>query len=385
MSLGYLDQEDDLEDNLDPYSSISSRPPLENISLDGIALQNQGSPDVRSTIASRKGLQLPAAPPMNVPEDPLQKDIDQFRGRKQEMDRASNIGQIAAQAARGSSTPEASDGLYKNLNLQSNQLLKSKEEDLDRRQKIMAAIEGRKSRETIAAGNQQLREALSAANQAQKTNSRGIQTKRLLGQTEQQLRNDPIAKASETNLASLQKSQAVLDNTAVPLTSQLLSDAEQDQASAMQLRGQGATEGKISRTELVTLGRKLAEARQKWGNQIVDLRKEEPELVNQIKMMNQALIDDYKVTIRDRKSSILDDRDAIYGDDADLARGLGGLRSNLNKRYPVPAEKNSGGGVIPSAHAGDNKKPVKRLYSPSRNQTKLIYSDGSEVVVDGKQ
>lgn len=32
-----------------------------------------------------------------------------------------------------------------------------------------------------------------------------------------------------------------------------------------------------------------------------------------------------------------------------------------------------------------SKQPVKKLYSPSRNQTKIMYSDGSEEIVDGRQ
>ena len=32
-----------------------------------------------------------------------------------------------------------------------------------------------------------------------------------------------------------------------------------------------------------------------------------------------------------------------------------------------------------------DKKPVRKQYSPSRNQTKITYSDGSTEVVEGRQ
>lgn len=35
--------------------------------------------------------------------------------------------------------------------------------------------------------------------------------------------------------------------------------------------------------------------------------------------------------------------------------------------------------------ADSQKQPVKKMYSPSRNQTRIIYSDGSEEIVDGRQ
>lgn len=43
----------------------------------------------------------------------------------------------------------------------------------------------------------------------------------------------------------------------------------------------------------------------------------------------------------------------------------------------------SGGGEAPKK--GSEKTVAKTLFSPSRNQTKIIYSDGSEEVVDGKR
>lgn len=149
------------------------------------------------------------------------------------------------------------------------------------------------------------------------------QSKRMAAQIVQRVNMDPIAKPSMMNLASLAKSKAILENKSIPLTPQLLSDAEQDISSALTLRGMGATEGKIKRTELVTLGRLVAEAKQKWGNNPgIDLRKTDPELVRTIEKMNQGLIDDYKITISERKQEIASEYGEALGDDGRIAKTL---------------------------------------------------------------
>lgn len=38
-----------------------------------------------------------------------------------------------------------------------------------------------------------------------------------------------------------------------------------------------------------------------------------------------------------------------------------------------------------ASHAPAQKQVAKKLYSPSRNQTKVVYSDGSEEILDGQQ
>lgn len=133
----------------------------------------------------------------------------------------------------------------------------------------------------------------------------GRQDQRLAGQLVTKIHSDSVIKPSEQNMASLDKSQKILDNKSVPLSPQLLADAEQDIASALTIRGMGGTEGKIKRSELVTLSRQLAVAKQKYLNQPdIDLRKEDPALVEQIRKTNKALHDDYKTTIKERKQEI---------------------------------------------------------------------------------
>lgn len=155
-------------------------------------------------------------------------------------------------------------------------------------------------------------------------NTQKRQSQRLSGQLVQRMNSDAIVKPSMQNLASLGKSKAILENKSVPLTPQLLADAEQDISSALTLRGMGATEGKIKRTELHTLGRQLAEAKQKYLNQPnIDLRKEEPELVKIVQQMNNALIEDYNTTIADRKHELASEFEAGYEGDEILEKTIG--------------------------------------------------------------
>jgi hypothetical protein len=132
-----------------------------------------------------------------------------------------------------------------------------------------------------------------------------MQDRQLASQFINHIQNDPLIKPSTQNLGSLDKAMNLINNKSVPLTPQILSDAEQDVASGMQIRGLGGSEGKIDRTQLQTIGRTIAQKIQYYGNNPnIDLRKTDPALVNQIQKTVQALRDDYKTTINQRKSEL---------------------------------------------------------------------------------
>lgn len=190
--------------------------------------------------------------------------------------------------------------------------------------------EGEKARQAADERNQRSTDATKAAAtiradaiKAGQQNTNQRQAQRLSGQLVNRIQMDPIIKPSLQNMASLQKSKAIIENKNVPMTPQLLSDAEQDISQALTLRGMGATEGKIKRTEIMTIGRKLAEARQKYLNEPgIDLRKEEPELVNTIYNMNRALLSDYDTTIKQRKNDLAKEYEAGYGDNPLLSKTI---------------------------------------------------------------
>jgi hypothetical protein len=204
------------------------------------------------------------------------------------------------------------------MSRQNSEMLRNKERDSDRRSRIIQAIEKRKA---IGSKVDIKREETMRKSMALFSNKVNI---------------DPVIKPSEQNLASLYKSKALLDNPNLPITPQVLSDAEQDIASALTLRGQGATEGKIHRGELITMNRMLGEWLQKYGNNPqIDLRKQDPSTVAMIVKLNEALIDDYHETIKARKNYLLDEQAAIYGDnDEQFNNIIGRMREQFNKAHP---------------------------------------------------
>lgn len=200
-----------------------------------------------------------------------------------------------------------------------------------------------------------IRAETTAAGQ-KKTDDRS--SKKAVLQIVQRINNDPVIKPSRQNKASLDKALMIMSNKNVPLTPQFLSDAEQDISSALQLRGQGATEGKIKRTELITLGRQIAEAKQHWLNKPdVDLRKTDPKLVNTIFKAAQAVRDDYTTTIQKGQKEIAEEYESALGDDpiinkaiqkfkgtTDSAAGLhqpGDVVTVKGKQYRVGADGDS--------------------------------------------
>lgn len=174
MNYSLLENEDEndllaLSDAQDdsPYSSLSDRKPVDDLDLDGMS--NPSSPSVKDVISSRQS--RPEAPQLSPspPLDPLlqnyeegRKELGQFRNQAQDSNRGAMIAQLVSQAARGSAPIDSSSNndLFKNVATQQNQLLKSKQEDLEQRQKVLSAIEGRKSREGIASENRLGREFL---------------------------------------------------------------------------------------------------------------------------------------------------------------------------------------------------------------------------------
>lgn len=279
-------------------------------------------------------------------------DLDQYRRDLQNRNNITNFSHAMAQAAQGVETPKINDALYNNITQQNNALLNSNSHSMDLRQKIAQSIEDRKSREGIAANaldkkrqsdadNNDIRRLMIQSNQQKATDKaskadenrksmQDLRTAGIMNGVIGQINKDPIIKPSEQNLASLYKSHALLNNPNLPITSQVLSDSEQDIASALALRGQGATEGKIKRTELINLARSFAELRQKFGTGVVDLRKSAPQVVDQIKKVNQALIDDYDTTINTRKNSIYNQYSDAFGDNADLQGRINKLRTRTN-------------------------------------------------------
>lgn len=153
----YEDDEDELlldSDNPLPDDSVSPRVSVDDALATG---HSSVANPVRDTISQRLGMGG-NSPEMERYEQDLG-ELQNLRELKMGMDQASNMGLIAQQAAQGSNAPTPNNALSQNMAKQSQSMLSSKEGDLDRRQKIMAAIERRK-------GTQALRDSVNSNRQA---------------------------------------------------------------------------------------------------------------------------------------------------------------------------------------------------------------------------
>jgi hypothetical protein len=349
----YLDLEDELEDGKAPYSSISNRDPLEDVSSPLPTPVPASGPNsiVKNFIAQKMGTPSIEQDPLMQQYNKEQSELDSYRQAKLGADNAVNVGSALSQISQGSNAPRESQ-VYRNISQQNQELLGSKEKDLDRRRKVMESIEARKSREDLAKArkedhalqqkelNERAKARADVANQ-QKDRQLDLRLDNLMSNIGNKIEHDEIIGKSQVNLASLEKARAILNNKDLPLTSQTLSDAEQDIANALSLRGQGATEGKIKRTEMESLGRKLAEIKQRIGNKPVDLRKEAPEIVTQIQKLNNALHDDYVDTINTRRNKVVDNYSSLVGNEEGKKRLDAYKKINMLEKLPSEEQKAS--------------------------------------------
>ncbi len=162
----FLLPEDEYDDNNEPYDTISSRDPLEDVGAPAPIEEEMPqpapvNPAIRDMIMKRREPSSAMSQdaykndPWMKQYDTEQKDMDQYREAKLGADTSTNIGQAFAQMAQGANTPQMNKGLYENIGAQNREMLGSKEKDLDRKRKVIEAIESRKSREALALGQRE--------------------------------------------------------------------------------------------------------------------------------------------------------------------------------------------------------------------------------------
>lgn len=158
----YLFPEDDEELSqigLDPYSSISNSTTTAN-------------PVVKDFISSKS---RPISAPVDFENDPYmkqyrdeQKGLDDYRQAKLGGDFITNIGQSLNNLSLGANAPKDNAPLFKSMNEQGQEALKSRESDLDRSRKVMEAIESRKFRENSINSQREQTNALRSLARADK-------------------------------------------------------------------------------------------------------------------------------------------------------------------------------------------------------------------------
>lgn len=166
----YLNLEDELREDR-PYNSVSDRVDIPDFISSSVG-QGMVSNPVKETIAKK----FQSSPPVEAaspPVDPImamyekdQNDLNSYREAKRGADFIANMGQAFSSFSQGANAPKQNSGLFESMGKQSSEMLKSREEDLDRRQKIVNAIEARKARQEMEAGRREDRNLVRAQIQA---------------------------------------------------------------------------------------------------------------------------------------------------------------------------------------------------------------------------
>jgi hypothetical protein len=179
----YLNFGDELDDQ-EPYSSVSDREPLESLGLDsesdpGVDLGDETEDDIVDSLPSNAAAPIPPSSPREavaaaiakrrapvgsnpVLDDPLmksfnddQKELNSLRDTKIRADFIGNLGQSFSQLAQGSNTPKPNQNLYASLGNQNDSMIDAGQKMIDRKSRVMQAIQARRSQEAIAANRAQ--------------------------------------------------------------------------------------------------------------------------------------------------------------------------------------------------------------------------------------
>lgn len=122
--------------------------------------------------------------------------------------------------------------------------------------------------------------------------------------------------------------------------------------------------------------------RSDWGGKVIDWMKKgmegtlDPSTAKQLAANINAIRSSVKNKQDKIKKEAYDRFMSIYPD-SDKTGAITGL-IGLNKDNNMQQEPKM-------AEQSNNRSISKKLYSPSRNQTKILYSDGSEEILEGKQ
>lgn len=229
--------------NLQPYSKISAREPNEEINPvlgaeGGIDDYLDSNPELESLEDDLQDA-VPVAAPVNpvknmvsqrvglgansqdIENDPLMQDykkgensVKDFLKAKLGADRISNFGQAAAQAARGAANPIENEALYNNIQHQNSELLKANSSEQERRQKVIEAIEGRKSREAIAQNAAEYKKAALGLSQRRLDDASKSKDDRLSSMNTGRantLLNNPGINKEQTKLNAARSVQSLID------------------------------------------------------------------------------------------------------------------------------------------------------------------------------
>ena len=368
----YLNLDDELDDQ-EPYSSLKSSGSVEDLGLD--QSDPVMPPSIRDSVRSTVSKKLGGSTDSYL-DDPLMKNFDSdqaglnsLREAKRGADSIGNMGQAFAQMAQGANAPKLNQNLYDNMSKQNESMMKTGEDALDRKQKVIQAIEQRKSREGIAAN----------ANEDKK------------------LRRQEIAAYKSALL------QGKTDKEATK---------REEKELALAVPGYERTGEVLPKPEDVSKFRSATASAEQLGNKLGRLR----ELVKKVGSFEYGGEDGQEMESLATEIQLLSKNEDMYklgvltGPDMSLLTKITADPTSLSSLFTrnptrlkqidsqissikdkLASSAKSMGYREPSGmthtdeQSGAGKIVAKRQYSASRNQTKLVYSDGSEVILDGKQ
>ncbi len=306
-------------------------------------------PSVMSTISKKK------APP--ITEDPLMKlynqdqaSIDQSRQTKMGSDLITNLGQSFSQLAQGANTPKGNADLYAQMGKQNEELLKSKEHDSDRRSKVISAIQSRNLRDSITSGRRDYQKEKDDLKKSEKELSLAVPGYERTGQVL------PKAEEAQKFRAATASAKQLVDK----LTE--MGDLV-DQVGSFEYGGEKGQQMQSLATEIQLLSKN-----QDMYN------------LGVLTGPDMGLLT--KITADPASLQSLFTRDSTRK--AQIEAQLKSIKNKLESSGASMGYRQSPQGGVPASAEQNGKMVIKKLYSPSRNQTKVVYEDGSEEVLDGK-
>ncbi len=409
---GYQDEE--LEDELaltddDPYTSVHSREPLQDMTLEGRIQDSQqlaqkhmdeSAPQnkVRDVIAQRRG--VPALPSGDSGDDG---DLSSLRQAKVTSNLIGNIGNAASQAAMGPAKPQRNSGLYSDIGKQNSELLRSSENDVNRRNQIKRAIELRRSIEGEGEKNRLSREQIAKDRLMNRQN----------GMTENQKALEK-ARAQRTDNTNIRTAGSLFQNPTINREITKLNASRSAQSLIEAIKSGELKDSKNISKQLtniiatIELGSPGGQGdREQMGVQSLytDLQNAKayltsgtessipPQQLKQIETEVYALGDRAAKNYKALTDSSISGSDLSLGQEGqdqgkiyELARRRqhefltqNGYNPETGERIPTEIE------VTPEATPQIEKKIKGTFFSPSRNKTKIIYDDGTEELFDGKR
>lgn len=218
---------------------------------------------------------------------------------------------------------------------QSNQLKKeNKLMDLNMKLQIEQSrhedrLLGMKSREQRAAENERHNQVMEGL-RAQLV---GLSEKRLGSGIVSKIENDPTVKKANDRINSTESAIDQLQDLKQPLTYNRLNAVQIDLANTLNyMAAQGGSDYKAKSDKLENAQTQIAGVLQKYGTNLVDLRKQAPEVYHEVLSYAKSVHKFAKEVADKQRKALSGKQRQVLGEDSDLSKKLGGI-------YDAPSEE----------------------------------------------